>query len=92
MLTARKGADMLFKAGDTIKCFDDAEIISYEQYIKRHGLDCYVEGNIITVTKRERKERKKEFPKPEPVERNYDTTSHKPKGVKTNSGVRFTPL
>lgn len=83
---------MLFKAGDTIKCFDDAEIISYKQYIKKHGFDCYVEGNIITVTKRERKEKKKELPKPEPVERNYDTTSHKPKGVKTNSGVRFTPL
>ena len=92
MLTARKGADVLLKAGDPIKCFDDAEIISYKQYIKRHGLDCYVEGNIITVTKKERKERKKEFPKPEPVERNYDPTSHKPKGVKTNSGVRFTPL
>lgn len=92
MLTARKGVSMVLTPGDTIKCFNENEIISYKQYIKRHGYDCTVEGNVITVVKRPRKEKKHEFPEPRQVERNYDPMSHKPKGVKTPSGVRFTPM
>jgi len=85
---------MEFKVGETIKCFDEGDIVSYTQYISRHGYDYEVKNNIITVTGRKKKKKKpvKVEVKPTPIKRNYDPTSKEPKGVRTDSGVRFTPM